>query len=94
METDLSYALYQKIRSLWDKALEVTMKDGRIMKGKFIGYFLGDIEEGEQYIIQWRVTDADDMSGADAFGFLKGSLIVQSDIAQVKFLQDNSIMKF
>lgn len=96
METDFSKILYEKYFNHRNRLIEVTLKEGRKIKGVFISFFHGDLDSNEPYIIKWHIVDEPYKMtlGIDAFGFRIGELINQKDIMCIKFLHDNSQMQF
>lgn len=96
MATELSKLLYEKYFKLTNPAITVTLNNGKKITGVFISFFVGDEVSGEPYITKWHiVSEADkDTFGIDPFGFLIGEYIKQNDIAEIRFHQDKSKMKF
>ncbi|MCW5907631.1 MAG: hypothetical protein KIS94_07220 [Chitinophagales bacterium] len=95
METDFSRILYDRYLTLDNRNIEITLKSGEKVKGVIAGFFRN--EECEQpYITRWRVVTGSKQFtwNFDAFGTLQGTIVNNADIAQVKFLQDNSVMDF
>ncbi len=90
MKTDLSLVLYEKYFKLKNQLIEVELKNHKLIKGKFIGFFRGN----STYISKWHLVNANVLFGLDSFGFLVGEIISQKDIFKIKFLEDNSIMNF
>ena len=90
MKTDTSLKLYEKYYRLKNRLIEVELKNHLLLTGKFIGFFRGN----KAYISKWHLVDANVLFGIDAFGFLVGQIINQSDISKIKFLGDNSVMYF
>ncbi|MEI7596904.1 MAG: hypothetical protein WCK02_14235 [Bacteroidota bacterium] len=94
MKTNTSVDLFNKYFSLNNRQIIVKLKNNQYYKGKFIGYFKDDLDSTENNIAIWHLTEEDTLFGTDSFGFLIGHLINHSDISQVKFLEDNSLMVF
>jgi len=88
--------MYEKYYSLDNRNIEVKLKDARVLQGSIAGFFRGEDYENEPYIWQWHLVSPgkENMLGVDAFGYTEGALILQQDIIQVKFYQDNSILNF
>ncbi|MGE0568813.1 MAG: hypothetical protein AB7O73_12750 [Bacteroidia bacterium] len=96
METDFSKLLYKKYFSCSNRLIELTLKNGRKINGVFISFFLGNQDGNDPYIRKWCIVDEKYKMtfGIDAFGFRIGEIINQNDIMSIKFLDDNSQMKF
>lgn len=96
MGTDLSKILYEKYFSHSNRLIEVTLKNGRKIRGVFISFFLGNHDYKEPYIKRWYIVEEKYKMtlGIDAFGFRIGEQINQKDIMSIKFLDDNSQMLF
>mgnify|MGYP000358447702 CR=1 FL=1 len=77
-----------KYFSLTNRLIEIELKNHKVLKGKFIGYFRGN----KEYITKWHFTAVDTKFGRDQFGFLIGQLIEHRDILSVRFLEDDSII--
>lgn len=96
MESDLSQLLYKKYFSFTNRTIEVEMKSSMIVRGIIVGFCKGNELNREAYIIRWHIVDEkfENMLGIDAFGFPAGLYINQDEIKRIKFLEDNSVMKF
>lgn len=96
MNKDFSKLLYDRYFNLADRNIEIIVKDGRSIKGTIIGFFKGDEAYLEPYITSWHLVDEQDKMGlgTDAFAYLQGQAVEQSEILQVKFCGDNTVMKF
>ncbi len=96
MENELSKLLYDKYFDLTHRSISITLKSGREVCGVFISFFRGENYAKSTYITKWHLVDEiySLSLGIDAFGFLIGEYIMQNDIAEIRFHQDNSIMKF
>ncbi len=85
---DTSREIFEQYYLNGNRFICVTLKDGRILVGKFIGFFRGDVDNGEAYIFQWHFLD----KKVSVFDYDKsidpeqGIYINQSDIESVKFL--------
>lgn len=90
MKPDSSFILYKKYFELKNRIVEVELRNHLVLTGKFSGFFRG----GSTYISKWHLVDVNILFGLDEFGFLVGTIIYQKDIANIKFLEDNSIMYF
>ena len=96
METDLSKQLYDRYFKLRNRVVTVTMRNGREITGVLIAFYRGEKDWGEPYIAEWHIVDEKYKmtSGIDAFGFPIGEYIKQKEIESIKFLADNSEIKF
>lgn len=96
MNTDFSKLLYDKYFSLKNRNIVILLKNGRLIKGVIFGFYRGDEDSDEPYIIKWHIikNNTGRTPCIDPFGFIPGELINQSDIAEVYFLFDNSSLKF
>ncbi len=84
---DTSKEIFEQYYENGNRFVCVTLKDGRILIGKFIGFFRGDEEQGEPYIFCWhflekRLTIFDYDKSIDPE---QGIFINQSDIESVTF---------
>lgn len=94
MKTNTSADLFNKYYSLNNRQIVVLLKNKTTYKGKFVGYFKDDLDSDTSQIIIWHLTEEDVLFGTDSFGFLVGHLIKHSDIIQVVFIEDGSVMLF
>lgn len=96
MKTDSSLNLYKKNFSLINRNIEITLKDNNVIKGQIIGFYKGVESSGESYIIKWHIR-TDDRAVSEIneiFDALDGKVVDHNAIAEVKFEQDLSAMKF
>ena len=96
MKRDLSVQLYEKYFALKNRLVEITLKNKLVLKGVLIGYFKGDEDAGEPLIIKWHLVDEKDEESLeiDIFGSSAGTIINQNEIVEIRFSDDNSVMKF
>ena len=96
MENDVSKQLYDTYFNLTNRYVTVILRNGKSMQGCFVAFCRGEEREGELYISRWHMVSGTDPAvwGVDAFDFLIGTYINQADIAEVRFHQNNSTMKF
>lgn len=96
MKTDFSRLMYDKYSSLSDRNVEVKLQNGNIIRGAIVGFFKGYEYSNEPYVTQWHISDEKNkiVFGIDAFGDMEDTMINSEEIAEVKFLQDNSTIKF
>ena len=97
MKKDSSLLVYQKYYSLANRNVIFTLNDHRICKGQIIGYYKGDIDYNEPYIIKWHLHTGAQNSlnvNVELFGSMMGEIISHSDIKSVHFEDDNTIINF
>jgi len=87
MKEDTSKEIFNQYYGNSNRFVCVTLKDGRILIGRFIGFFRGDEDQGEHYIFRWHflekkltVFDYDNSIDPE-----QGIYINQSDIESVTF---------
>jgi len=90
MKEDYSKEIYDKYCNGEDKTLQVFLKNGSKLEGIFVGYFHGDTEVGEPYILKWHFVLELEMkkyriaiSAETKKEF--GRIIEQKDIKEVRF---------
>ncbi len=95
METDFSKIFYEKYFNSKDRNVKITLGNGTIIKGIIAGFFKGDENFNEPYIIEWHIVEKESNKnpGYDAAGFMLGMTVKQRDIAQIEFLEDHSVLK-
>jgi hypothetical protein len=87
---DYSKEIYDKYCNSEDRILQVFLKDGSMLEGIFVGYFHGDIDAGEPYILKWHFIPESEikkyhieLSAETKQEF--GRIIKQKDIKEVRF---------
>lgn len=95
MEINSSQLLYDKYFEFVNQNIEITLKDGRFIKGEIVGFFKGDENTDEPYITKWHIVPKTQKMtlGIDTFGFMKGEFIEHKEIAEVKFCADGYVIK-
>ena len=90
MKEDYSKEIYDKFCNAEDKILQVFLKNGSMLEGIFVGYFHGDPEVGEPYILKWHFIPESEIkkyhitiSAETKKEF--GRIIKQADIKEVRF---------
>ena len=90
MKEDYSKEIYDKYCNSEDRILQVFLKDGSALEGIFVGYFHGDTEAGEPYILKWHFVPESEVrkyhiaiSAETKQEF--GIIINQEDIKEVRF---------
>jgi len=96
MKTNSSWLLHDKYFRLTNKNIEVLLRNGRSIRGVIVGYFLNGIDQNEPSIWKWHIVQENDSRGwgIDGMGNMRGEIIKQRSIAEIRFQEDNSIMKF
>ena len=94
MEKDFSRILYDKYCGLINRNIEVTLKSGIVFQGVIIGFYKDNYHNPS--ITKWHIVDEKDKNslGINAFSISIGKIVNQKDIAEVKFFEDNTILKF
>ncbi len=84
--------LYEKYFNLKDRTIQVRFKSGRCIQGFFTGFFYG----GDRSIDRWHFVESSTFTdtGTDEIGNMEGEIIYHSDIAEILFEEDKSVMKF
>jgi hypothetical protein len=87
MKKDTSKEIFNSYYQNGNRFVCLTLKDGKILIGKFIGFFRGDEENGDPYIFRWhflekRLTVFDYDQSIDEE---QGIYINQSEIESVTF---------
>jgi hypothetical protein len=95
MKTDFSKQLYEKYFGLNNRSMELVLKNGRHFKGFICGFFKGDPDSDDPYVIKWHVvTEADKNTfGTNILGLIAGEIIWQDDIVEIYFNGDHSCLK-
>jgi hypothetical protein len=87
---DYSKEIYDKYFNPKGKPLKIILQDNTILEGRFVGFFHGDTESGEPFIIKWHFIPDEDLDKYHS-GLLPeakqgfGSIIKQEDIKSVTF---------
>jgi hypothetical protein len=87
MKKDGSKKIYENFVRSKNKHAEVTFKNNQVESGTFVGFFVGDKELSEPYILGWHFI-ADEYWESYIFNsvyFGNGKIISSSDIKKVKF---------
>ena len=100
MNRDLSWELHDRYFNLSDRKIELVLKSGRVLRGMIIGYFTDGIDNGNARISKWHFLEEkardNDLyfNGIDVLGNMRGEVIRQKEIREVRFLEDGSILVF
>ena len=87
---------YNQWVSQKSKTLEVRLKNGSRMIGKFVSHYYTDETMDVPTIDRWHFVNDQCKSpvGIDAFGYLIGEIIFQKNIRSIKFLDSSFEIKF
>jgi hypothetical protein len=91
-ENDYSKEIYDKYCNSEGRILQIFLKDGSMLEGIFGGYFHGDIEVGEPFIIKWQFIPESDIDKYNSVVLTEstdtlGRIIKQEEIDRVQFLK-------
>jgi hypothetical protein len=85
--TDLSKEIFDKYFGVASSLVVITLHDKTELTGKLTGFFRGDEEFNEPYIIMWRFVNENELKEIDFLPYPNqevGCLIRQKDIATVR----------
>ncbi len=87
---DYSKEIYDKYYNIKGEILEIFLKDGSILEGAFVGFFHGDSEAGESFVIKWHFVPEDKAKTYNSQMLApaypqSGWIIKQEDIMAVRF---------
>ncbi|HEU5053480.1 MAG TPA: hypothetical protein VFT78_10215 [Hanamia sp.] len=96
MKTDFSKLLYDRYFHLNNRKIEVKLKSGFIVACIIIGFYKASEEDDHPYIKKWHISTITEKNalGINSLDILNGNTIDQDDIAEVKFMEDGSVLKF
>jgi len=96
MRENSSSILYAKYISCPDDRVEMTLKSGRIIRGKIVGYFYKDSDSEIPVISKWRIVDEKDTCSTvlNSLNISNGEIITHKEISEVNFLYDKSKISF
>ncbi|HLP13833.1 MAG TPA: hypothetical protein VK177_18010 [Flavobacteriales bacterium] len=93
MKPEGSAILHQKYFSLSNKLIEITLRDGQVITCTIAGFFRDP--DNQEQIIEWHIVPQTLQNTAeDIFNTATGQTIKHSQIRQVVFREDNSMMFF
>ncbi len=95
MKNDLSEHLLNRYLNASNCLVLLTLKTGRIVKGRIAGYCKDDFESEKPTIAYWHLVSETEksISGTDMFGFPTGEFIHSEDIVEITFYSDNTVLK-
>ena len=87
---DYSKEIYDKYCNAEDRILQVFLKNGSVIEGIFVGYFHGDTEAGEPYILKWHFIPESEIKKYHLVATAEmknkfGRIIGQKEIDRVQF---------
>jgi len=89
MTTDFSKILYEKYFKLNNRLIQIKLDNGEIINGTIKGFFKGEEDFNEPYILKWRIEIETDNLGSE----LKKTILLNSvKIKEVLFFEDNSTL--
>src|SRR5687768_4082314 len=93
---DYSLKIYEKYSNLNNKEIELICSDGSRISGMIAGFFKGDPYSNEAYVTKWHIATKEQTNklADDEYSFVCGKIIASADILEVRFLEDNSVIKF
>lgn len=94
MNTNSASFFYERYTLRANKNLEITLRKGKILYGKIIGFYRSGPDESE--IEKWHFIANHDniLNPMELIGVNTGTILKHKDIISIKFLDDNSIMNF
>ncbi len=90
-QEDFSKEIFDKYENASGSMAEILLKDGTLHKGFLVGYYHGDEEAGEPFILKWHFIDKSEIQLHDlSFSYDPdnpelGIIINQDDIQSVNF---------
>ncbi|MBK9642799.1 MAG: hypothetical protein IPO72_16360 [Saprospiraceae bacterium] len=95
MEPDFSFTIYEKYCCTSNKMVEIKLLDQRIIKGQLIGLYKNNPNDKNPYIAKWCLESPDQKYslGLDYLGYASGKIILQEEIDEIKFIEDQTILK-
>lgn len=96
MLSDKSFDAYNKYLEVTDPEVEIRLTNGKMLHGTIIGFFKGDPNSKDPYILKWQIAKQEDAAslGVDVMGNSTGILVEHRDIVQIKFIEDNLVYEF
>lgn len=85
--TDYSQTIYDTYYSA-EKPLKITLKDGTILVGNLIGFFHGDPDNREPFVIRWHYVGSGENKLRPIGEGIRGAILEQEDIEKVEFTGD------
>jgi len=91
MKTDLSFVFYTTYFELHNRFIEITLKNGKTVKGEIIGFYKGDSDFNEPYIIRWHIATENTFIIHYPLEKIKGVIVPQKEIASIKYTDNTNI---
>ena len=94
MKTDFTRILYNRYFSNTGREIEITLRNGLIVKGAIIGFCKTGDEEDIPYVSRWHMVTSEDRVNkrAGELDIPPDIFIYSKDIASVTFCDDNSVL--
>lgn len=91
MKTDYSKQIYDIYFGLENRMIKLVLKNGSIIKGIICGFFKGDTDLDEPYVIKWHIVKEQNYKrfGSNFLGCITGEIIKQEDIHEVYYYENN-----
>ncbi|MDZ7650483.1 MAG: hypothetical protein U5K54_26910 [Cytophagales bacterium] len=96
MEVFTSAALFDKLQNSTADEVEVSLKNNSQLRGIIIGFFFGIQDYGDPFILKWHLVEKKDRYtfGKGVLGSCIGTIFSHKELISIRFLQDDSVMKF
>ena len=85
---DFSKEIFEKYYGIASPLIVITLRDKTELTGKLTGFFRGEEEFDESYIIKWRFVNEHKLKEVAYFSYPNqdvGSIIRQQDIEYIRF---------
>ena len=87
---DYSIEIYKKYYNSENRILQILLKDGSILEGRFVGFFHGDQKTGEPFIVKWHFITKDEITRYNTSISIEGipevgRIINQKEIKSITF---------
>ncbi len=92
MKVDKSNVLFEKMETLKNSKVKITLSNGTFYIGFITGFFHGTVN----YIDRWEIKESTTINNQNKFNLNngEGKIINQIDITEVYFYDDNSLLIF
>ena len=95
-EKDYSKEIYDKYYNSEGNIIQIFLKDGSMLEGAFVGFFHGDTQVGEPFVIKWHFVPESEMEKYHSVALAEiknefGKIIKQEDIERVRFKIPRSV---
>lgn len=95
MGKQAAHILYDKYFQLNNQNVEVTLKNGNILRGKFIGFYKAEDNDGP-YITHMHIAEQEQRPQVhlESLGEIPGVTVDEHDIATIRFQEDGTVLDF